>query len=83
MKWPWFILGFVTAAALVTWVPAIAAHAHPAVVVGRRLLVAALYLIGLSLSRRALATVGVRPLVLGIALWIVIAAISLPLAIFT
>ena len=47
------------------------------------LLVAALYLIGLSLSRRALATVGVRPLALGVALWIVIGTISLPLAAFT
>jgi len=83
VRWPWFILGFVAAAALVTWVPAAAAHAGPVVIVGRRLLVAALYLIGLSLSRRALAAVGARPLALGVALWIVIATISLPLAALT
>ncbi|HEY1559043.1 MAG TPA: putative sulfate exporter family transporter [Kofleriaceae bacterium] len=83
VRWPWFILGFVAAAALETWVPEFAAHSHPIVLAGRRLLVAALYLIGLSLSRRALATVGVRPLALGLALWIVIASISLPLAAFT
>ncbi|HTR53583.1 MAG TPA: putative sulfate exporter family transporter [Kofleriaceae bacterium] len=83
VRWPWFILGFVAVAALVTWVPAAAANAQPVVMVGRRLLVAALYLIGLSLSRRALATVGARPLALGVALWIVIATISLPLAAFT
>jgi len=83
VRWPWFILGFVAAAALVTWVPVAAAHAQPVVMVGRRLLVAALFLIGLSLSRRSLATVGARPLALGVALWIAIAAISLPLAAFT
>ncbi len=51
--------------------------------VGQRMLVAALYLIGLSLSRQALANVGVRPLVLGIVLWIVIGTVSLPLAALT
>jgi len=42
--------------------------------------VLALFLIGLSLSRSALARVGVRPLLLGVALWVVVAAVSLPLA---
>ena len=83
VRWPWFILGFIAAAALVTWVPQFAAHAHPVVLVGQRMLVAALYLIGLSLSRQALANVGVRPLVLGIVLWIVIGTVSLPLAALT
>jgi len=83
VRWPWFIAGFVAVAALVTWVPEIRAHAEPAVTVGRRLMVAALYLIGVSLSRKALATVGARPLVMGLILWIVIASVSLPLAMFT
>ena len=82
VRWPYFIVGFVAVAALATWVPAIAAHSAPVVNVGRRLMVAALFLIGLSLSRRALASVGVRPLVLGVLLWIVIATVSLPLASF-
>jgi uncharacterized membrane protein YadS len=40
--------------------------------VARRLLVLALFLIGFSLSRQALRTVGLRPLAQGVALWLVI-----------
>jgi uncharacterized integral membrane protein (TIGR00698 family) len=83
VRWPWFILGFIAAAALATWVPAIHDHADPVVVVGRRLMLAALFLIGLGLSRKALAAVGARPLLLGVILWIVVASVSLPLAALT
>ncbi len=81
VKWPWFILGFVAVAALATWVPALAPYTEPTVLVGRRSLVLALFLIGLSLSPAALAKIGPRPLALGIVLWVVIALVSLPLAI--
>ena len=80
VKWPWFILGFIAVAALVTFVPAVAKVGPHIVLVGRRSLVVALFLIGLSLSRAALARVGTRPLLLGIALWLVVAIGSLPLA---
>jgi uncharacterized integral membrane protein (TIGR00698 family) len=80
VRWPWFILGFIAVAALVTFVPAVAKVGPEVVMVGRRALVLALFLIGLSLSRAALARVGSRPLVLGVALWLVVAAASLPLA---
>ena len=80
VKWPWFILAFVVVAALFTWIPALAPLSHPIVLIGQRALVLALFLIGLSLSRSALASVGVRPLLLGVILWICVAAISLPLA---
>jgi uncharacterized membrane protein YadS len=80
VKWPWFIAGFVAVAALVTWVPAIAAYSATIVLVGRRALVLALFLIGLSLSRTALRSVGGRPLALGVLLWVIVAAVSLPLA---
>jgi uncharacterized integral membrane protein (TIGR00698 family) len=80
VKWPWFILGFVAMAAVFTWLPGVSWLSHPVVVVGQRALVLALYLIGLSLSRKSIAKVGVRPLVLGLALWIVVAAVALPLA---
>jgi uncharacterized integral membrane protein (TIGR00698 family) len=82
VRWPYFIVGFVAAAAIATWVPAAAEYAPPVVTFGHWLMIAALHLIGLSLSRRALANVGPRPLVLGVVLWIVIAAVSLPLASF-
>ena len=80
VRWPWFILGFIAMAALVTWVPATHAVAPDIVFVGHKLLVLALFLIGLSLSRRALARVGARPLLMGVVLWIIIATASLPLA---
>ena len=80
VRWPWFILAFVVVAALFTWIPALAPLSHPIVLIGQRALVLALFLIGLSLSRSALASVGIRPLLLGIILWIVVATVSLPLA---
>ena len=83
VRWPWFILGFVAVAAAFTWVPALAAAARPVVAIGQRALVLALYLIGLSLSRSALAQVGARPLALGVVLWLAAAVVALPLATWT
>lgn len=80
VRWPWFIAGFVVAAALFTWVPALAPVKPMAVVVARRLLLVALFLIGLSLSREALRTVGFRPLAQGVLLWVVVGLASLPLS---
>jgi uncharacterized membrane protein YadS len=80
VRWPWFILGFIAVAALVTFVPAVAKLGPHIVVVGRKALVVALFLIGLSLSKSNLAKVGPRPLVMGVVLWVVIACASLFLA---
>lgn len=80
IRWPWFILGFVALAALFTWVPLLAPLAPHIVVVGQRALLLALFLIGLSLSRSALAKVGVRPLLLGVLLWVIVGGVSLRLA---
>lgn len=80
VRWPWFIAGFIAAAALFTWIPGLAPLAGPVVAIGQRALLLALFLIGLSLSREALAQIGLRPLVLGVVLWVVVAAISLRLA---
>jgi uncharacterized integral membrane protein (TIGR00698 family) len=77
VRWPWFIVGFVAVAAVATWVPALADAAAVTRLIGTRLLVAALFLIGLSLSRDALRRVGLRPLVLGVSLWLVIATAAL------
>jgi uncharacterized integral membrane protein (TIGR00698 family) len=80
VKWPWFILGFVAIAALVTWVPALRPYAPHVTLVGRRSLVVALFLIGLSMSKANLAKVGPRPLIMAVILWVVIACASLFLA---
>ncbi|MEO8382820.1 MAG: putative sulfate exporter family transporter [Acidobacteriota bacterium] len=74
---PWFILFFVVAAVIRTYIP------EPAVVwdflvrVARIGLTVTLFLIGASLSRRSLAAVGVRPLILGVVLWLLISAAGL------
>jgi uncharacterized integral membrane protein (TIGR00698 family) len=74
---PLFIVGFVVAAALGTFVAPLHAFA-PAVSGGaRHLLVASLFLVGAGLSRTALRRTGVRPLVHGTLLWIVVGSVTL------
>ncbi len=74
---PWFILGFVAASAIVTWIPALRPAGLVVAAVAKRAMVVALFLIGAGLTRAALRQVGVRPLVLGVALWVIVAAASL------
>ncbi len=69
-KRPWFILGFVAAAALVTWIPALKPAGHMVFVSAQRSLVVTLFLIGSGLSRAALQMVGRRPLIQGFILWV-------------
>ena len=76
-KAPWFIVGFVAAAALATWIPALRPAGHLVAEVARRALVVTLFLIGVGLSREALRRVGPRPLALGVALWLVMGGATL------
>jgi uncharacterized integral membrane protein (TIGR00698 family) len=71
-KRPWFILGFLAAAALATYLPSLHAAAGAVSEVARRTLVATLFLIGANLTRDTLRTVGFRPLVQGVTLWAVV-----------
>jgi uncharacterized integral membrane protein (TIGR00698 family) len=71
-KRPWFILGFLIAAALATYVPALHSTATVVSEVARRTLVATLFLIGANLTRDTLRLVGFRPLVQGVTLWAVV-----------
>lgn len=76
-KKPWFILGFVLAAALVTWMPELRPIGENIAWVSKRLLVLTLFLIGTGISKAALKTVGIRPLVLGSILWCLVSAATL------
>ena len=76
-KRPWFILGFLLAAALVTYVPALQTPGHYAAAGAKQAMVLVLFLIGAGLSRTALREVGVRPLVFGVLLWLAMAGASL------
>jgi uncharacterized integral membrane protein (TIGR00698 family) len=76
-KRPWFIAGFLLAAALVTYLPALRPAGHLVASAAHRMLALTLFLIGLGLSREGLRELGIRPLVLAIALWVVLASASL------
>lgn len=75
-KRPWFIAGFLLAAALVTYVPGLQQAGHAVAAVARQALVVTLFLIGANLTRASLAAVGARPLLLGVLLWLSVAAAS-------
>ena len=78
---PYFLIGFVVAAAVAAWIdvaaPSLGGACDSLAAGARRLLAAAVWLVGLSVSRRALRRAGPRPLVLGATLWAVLAAVTL------
>jgi uncharacterized integral membrane protein (TIGR00698 family) len=83
VKLPWFLLWFLLAATAATflpkWLPAVPLKADFATLVtlGKSGLAVTLFLIGSSLNRRALARVGVMPLLQAVLLWVVSASASL------
>lgn len=73
IQWPWFILYFVLAAMMNTYVHPLR-HLYPALSkLGKDGLDVTLFLIGTGLTRQTLREVGVRPMLQGIALWAVMA----------
>ena len=79
VKKPWFIAGFLAMAALVTWVPALHGAGHLVALAANRALVLTLFLIGAGLSREAIRTVGIRPFLQGLILWLIVASLGLTL----
>lgn len=79
IHWPWFILFFLLAAVLNTYLPAGARLFAALALLAKAGLQATLYLIGSNISRENLKTVGPRPLLLGVLLWTAVAALSLVL----
>ena len=77
VKRPWFILGFVCVAAAVTFVPAIQPAGRVVAAAAQRALVLTLFLLGLGLSRQAVARVGARPFVMGVTLWLLVGSATL------
>ncbi|MEZ6016451.1 MAG: putative sulfate exporter family transporter [Planctomycetota bacterium] len=78
-KFPLFILGFLGAAALVTLAPTLAPVGEQVAAAARRVLLLALFALGLGTSAATLRGVGLRPLALGLALWVIVSAGSLAL----
>ena len=74
---PWFILFFIIAMILNSYLNLPTSFTHNIVSVSRQSLTLTLFFIGAGLSRSTIKSVGVKPLVLGIVLWFFIAVISL------
>jgi uncharacterized integral membrane protein (TIGR00698 family) len=72
VKRPWFILGFLLMAALVTWAPALIPAGHVVSDISQRILVLTLFLIGSSMARSTLKNIRFRPFVHGLVLWIIV-----------
>ena len=77
IQWPWFILFFCLAAVANTYFTRGAAVYHAINYAAKLGLDATLFLIGASLAPASLKRVGVRPLLHGIALWLVVGSLSL------
>ncbi len=77
IKIPWFIFFFVIAMFLNTFLPQIHQLDQMIVFAAKRGLTLTLFLIGAGLTRNALRTVSLSPMVLGVLLWIMISVSSL------
>ena len=76
---PLFIIGFIAAAAINSWLTGFApvwAGAHD---IARQTLVMTLFLIGSGLTREVLKKVGMRPLLMGVVLWLLVSSATLGL----
>lgn len=76
-KRPWFILGFLIMAAVVTFVPQLKTAGGVVNEIAKHALVLTLFLIGTNLTKETLRAVGFRPFLQGAALWVVMASSTL------
>ncbi len=76
---PLFILGFIAAAFINSWLPAFDSLWDGLYLLSTQALVMTLFLVGAGLTKQVLKQVGVRPLLLGLLLWIVVSVTVLAL----
>jgi uncharacterized integral membrane protein (TIGR00698 family) len=74
---PWFIVGFIAAAAVRSVLPQFQAVWHGVAGVARQALVLTLFLIGAGLGPEVLKKVGIRPMIQGVLLWMLVGVLSL------
>lgn len=74
---PWFIFLFVLAMIINTYIPLPEAFTSTMVWIAKRGMVLTLFMIGASLTVKMIKSVGIRPLMLAVALWVVISVTSL------
>jgi uncharacterized integral membrane protein (TIGR00698 family) len=82
IHWPWFILLFCVAALLNALLPTFHSTFNVLNHLGKIGLTVTLFLIGTGLNKETLRRVGARPLLQGLALWIIVGAGSLALILF-
>lgn len=76
-KRPWFILGFLAVAALVTFIPALRPAGEFVSQAAEKAMVLILFLIGAGLTRSTLKGLSLRPVIMGVLLWLIVASTSL------
>ena len=72
LRIPWFIPGFLIAAALVTWLPVLRGAGGWIKEISKYLMILTLFLIGANLNRDKLKELGLRPVLLGVILWLIL-----------
>lgn len=77
IKIPYFIGGFVLAMAINTYIPATHVIAPAVVAIAKKGMTVTLFLIGAGLSKKAIRSVGIKPFIQGVVLWIVISIAAL------
>jgi len=81
-KVPLFIIGFILAAAIRTLLPQYGDYWGELAAFAKQSLVITLFLIGAGLSREVLRKVGVRPLLQGVTLWLIVSSLTLTALLF-
>lgn len=79
---PLFIIGFVLAATIRTLLPQYGYYWTGLAAIAKQCLVVTLFLIGAGLSRQLLCNVGMRPLLQGITLWLLVSTLTLVALVF-
>jgi uncharacterized integral membrane protein (TIGR00698 family) len=79
---PLFIIGFLLAATLRTLFPQLESYWGDFSSVAKQSLVVTLFLIGAGLSKEVLQKVGVRPLIQGVTLWLMVSSLTLAALLF-
>lgn len=77
LTFPYFILFFFLASIIRTYVPSIAENSKNVLVIAQAGLAVTLFLIGSNVSVASLKQIGIKPLLLGIALWLIVLTASL------
>ncbi|MCM2272259.1 MAG: putative sulfate exporter family transporter [candidate division Zixibacteria bacterium] len=76
-NFPYFILGFVAASIVSSSVPQLSDMWETTAKIAKQALVVTLFLIGTGLSREVLRTVGIRPFLQGVSLWLMVGSLTL------